>query len=452
MDRLNLYILTFNCARNLVPTDRFASHLFDVLPQSNASPQQSVAPPELLVLSLQEIAPIAYAFLGGSLLVPYFDAFRSAVDLAAAKCWPDDDVKYVNVVTKNCGLTGIMVFVRSDQAEKISWIETAEVGVGLQEMGNKGAVGVRLGYLEGDSGDDTVDLTFVAAHLAPMEDAVERRNEDWRGIVERLVFSKEGPNGGKEGVDETDEQDEAAALLQDQRRSQSGIFVPTSHLFFAGDLNYRTSDLGPTIDDRARFPQLDADVDSPAHHSRLLKYDQLTREMQAQRTLHGLSEAPITFAPTYKYSLEARLAAAEGSQDELKEWKWAKNRWPSWCDRILYLDLPPWMQGGRIQPRGYDVLPLFPTSDHRAVALSVSVPLKPISPPATANPSDDIRLSPPFAIDRDWHSKRAAARTKELLVGGLAYLGLTREGNGLLLATTLGVAGGWLVLRSIFEG
>ncbi|KAL1967729.1 hypothetical protein VTN77DRAFT_2986 [Rasamsonia byssochlamydoides] len=443
MDRLNLYILTFNCARNVILTDRFASHLFDVLPQS-------VSTPELLLLSLQEIAPIAHAFLGGSFLDPYFDAFRSAVDLAVAKRWPNDDVKYVNIVTKNCGLTGMMVFVRSDRAGKVSWVETAEVGVGVQEMGNKGAVGVRLGYRQADHQGDTVDLTFVAAHLAPMEDAVDRRNQDWRGIVERLVFSKEG---GKDGVDEIDEQDEAAALLQDSRGRQSGIFTPTSHLFFAGDLNYRTSDLGPTVDDLARFPQPTADSNRPTHHSQLLKYDQLTREIQAQRTLHGLSEVPITFAPTYKYSVQARLAAAEGTQDdELKEWKWATNRWPSWCDRILYLDLPPWMKDGdQIQPHGYDALPLFPTSDHRAVALAVSVPLKPLSPPATANPSDDIRLSPPFAIDREWRSKRAVARTKELLVGGLAYLGLTREGNGLLLAMTVGVTGGWFVLRSMFR-
>jgi hypothetical protein len=461
MDRLYLYILTFNCARNLIPIDRFAAHLFDVLPHesnNNGTPQESADPaPEILVFSLQEIAPIAYGFLGGSLLAPYFDAFRSAVDLAVAKRWPDEDVKYVDIVTKNCGLTGIMVFVRSDQAGKISWVETGEVGVGLQEMGNKGAVGVRLGYLD-HQGDGTVDLTFVAAHLAPMEGAVGRRNQDWRSIVERLVFSKEGAHSGIKGVnqaDEHDEHDEHAALLQASRSSQSGIFSPTSHLFFAGDLNYRTSDVGPTTGDLARFPQPTADWNSPTHYSQLLKDDQLTRLIQAERTLHGLSEMPVTFAPTYKYSLEAQLTAdADAQGGELKQWSWAKKRWPSWCDRILYLDLPLWMRDGdQIKPHGYDSLPLFPTSDHRAVALAISVPLKPLPPPPeTAHPNDDIRLSPPFSIDRDWRSKRAMARTKELVVGSLAYLGLTREGNGLLLAVTLGLAGSWFVLRSIFDG
>ncbi|KAL2013706.1 hypothetical protein VTN00DRAFT_1231 [Thermoascus crustaceus] len=458
-DRLNLYILTFNCARYQIQTDRFASHLFDALPNNPARDHDDASRggrrhpyevPEILVLSLQEIAPIAYAFLGGSFLNQYYDAFDQAVHLAVSKQWADNNVSYVNMLRKNSGLTAIMVFVRSDVAGRISCIQTAEVGLGVQQMGNKGAVGARLRYMVEDQSNDAVDLTFVSAHLAPMECAFERRNKDWKGIVERLVFTREkGGAGNREGGGE-----ESVALLRkpDSRScsdGQSGIFMPTTYLFLAGDLNYRTSDTIPQKDDRNRFPQPTTDTNSRRHYSQLLKDDQLTRELQNNRTLHNLSEAPITFPPTYKYSDEARRAAAQDG--EPKEWKWASSRWPSWCDRILYLDVPSWIKGiGHVEPHVYDALPLFPTSDHRAVALSVSVPLKAIPEPGVGQ-TEDVRLSAPFALDTDWECKRAAARTKEIIVGCIAYLGLTWEGNALLLAS-IGAVGGWLVLRSILGG
>lgn len=456
MDRfINLYIFTFNCARILIDTDFVAEHFFHALPQSardgdNERPRYDA--PEIIVLSLQEIAPLSYAFLGGSFLTAYFDAFRRALDHAVSKQW-GSEVDYIEVTRENSGMTAMMVFVRSDVADQISWTETAQVGVGFLEMGNKGAVGTRLGYTVEGGQNETVDLTFVAAHLAPMEEEYERRNEDWKSIVERLVFAKKKATR-RRNRESGGDREESIALLSDdssdESASHSGIFAARSHLFFAGDLNYRTSDTTPLKDDHRRFPQPTADVDSPRHFSHLLKNDQLTRELQKHKTLHGLSEEPVTFPPTYKYSALACLEARLGNQ---QEWKWAKYRWPSWCDRILYLDLPSWMkERGRIQPHIYKALPLFPTSDHRAVALSVSVPLEPIPGPSDISQSDDVRLLPPFQLDPDWESRRAAARTKELIVGFFAYLSTTWEGLGLLLATGIGAVGGWLVLSSILEG
>ncbi|KMU72487.1 hypothetical protein CISG_09440 [Coccidioides immitis RMSCC 3703] len=67
------YILTFNCARNVVEPEQFASHLFDGLNTSQPeSPQADANLPDILILALQEIAPIAYAFLGGSYLDQYY--------------------------------------------------------------------------------------------------------------------------------------------------------------------------------------------------------------------------------------------------------------------------------------------------------------------------------------------------------------------------------------------
>lgn len=408
MGNISIYLLSFNCARTLVQPDKFAEHFFDPLPSN-------VPLPEILVLSLQEIAPIAHSFLGGSFLTAYFDALRKAVKLVAGD--------HVNVISCNLGMTAIMIFAR--HPTRISSLETAGVGVGVHEMGNKGAVGVRLVYAE-------TQLTFVGAHLAPMEDAVLRRNEDWKNIVKGMVFM-----GNVEA--RKDEQNEDVPLLQGFPTgddSGQGMYKAWSYLFVAGDLNYRVSNSKPGVADFKTFPQPTDDVGSENHFLTLMKSDQLLQQLRSGKTLHGLTEAAIAFPPTYK------LLPSENCS----HWNWAKNRWPSWCDRILYLETPVWMQD-QITVNSYDALPQLDTSDHRPVVLSLLVPSGPISEPS--NNQDDIRLRTPFDIERDWKSRRGIARKKEIAVGIAAYLGLTWEGNGLLLATIVGTVGSWLIISSL---
>ncbi|KAI7693925.1 hypothetical protein KC322_g10551, partial [Hortaea werneckii] len=176
MADLNVYLTTFNCGRKPVNIDYFSHFLFDGLSKSNP------LPPDLIVLSLQEIAPIAYGFLGGTLLTPYFTRFTQAVADAARNTFSDPNVVYHEPIVRNAGMTAIMVFAREEVWHRIQQVESAGVGVGLWEMGNKGAVGVRLSV--GGSGADSTrtPFTFVAAHLAPMEPEWERRNQDWQSI------------------------------------------------------------------------------------------------------------------------------------------------------------------------------------------------------------------------------------------------------------------------------
>lgn len=451
MDVLNLYVVTFNCARELINPEAFASHLFDARPsiKSNACP-----PPDLIVLALQELAPIAYSFLGGSYLIPYLDRFRHAMGLAASELGNGNST-YRNVVTRNLGMTAIMIFVRQDHVEAIKTIETAGVGVGLLEMGNKGAVGVRLGYSTGASDTEVMNLTFVAAHLAPMEPALERRNEDWLNIVRRLVFAPGHQVAPRKMAQSSSGDGEEAPLLPDGPDDQSipaaSLYSATSHLFLAGDLNYRTSKIKPGPVQYESYPQPTQDKSDPKHYSHLLEEDQLTQEIAAGRTCHGFKEAPVTFPPTYKYA-HKRHAKAEEDEDETT-WDWALHRWPSWCDRVLYLDIPRWMQdvvpSAAIKVHGYVALPVLSTSDHRPVALSCSLPLRAIPPPSLDLADSDPRLNPPAAIDPTWRERRDWARRWEILVGIASYLSLTWEGNGLLLGTLIGATGGWLVIRSL---
>jgi hypothetical protein len=434
MASLSLYLLTFNCARTLVQPNVFAPHLFHALP-----PSQNL--PDILVISLEEIAPIGYSFLGGSFLMPYFNAFRQVVKLASK------DTLYVNMISRNVGMTAIMVFVRHHLVPRVVMLRTAGIGVGLQEMGNKGAVGARMAVQTQEDGEEVTQLTFVAAHLAPMEDALKERNENWKSIVQGLVFV---PDTSKRPIAQ-DEQEEDVPLLQDTQGESSsggGMYTSDSYLFFSGDLNYRTSETSPTREDIKRFPQPKADSSDPKHFSHLLQKDQLTQQLRANKALHGLTEAPITFPPTYKYATGRRFAPQD---DDAREWNWAVHRWPSWCDRILYLDLPSRMRQNSaptpIEVHSYKALPLFSTSDHRPVALSLSIPLAAIPPADGA--TDDIRMQPPFSIDPSWKTRRDVARKKEIVVGILAYLSLTWEGNGLLAATIIGGVGGWFIVRSM---
>ena len=135
---LSVYLLTFNCALSFIDVDAFASQLFSGL--------TAPALPDLLVLSLQEIAPIPYSFIGGSFLVPYFSRFYHAVQKGARKASnaTDNAPIYTPISARNIGMTGIMVFAKDPEA--VQDIETGGVGVGLAEMGNKGAVGVRFTY------------------------------------------------------------------------------------------------------------------------------------------------------------------------------------------------------------------------------------------------------------------------------------------------------------------
>ncbi|KAH0556993.1 hypothetical protein GP486_005220 [Trichoglossum hirsutum] len=467
MPELSLYIVTFNCARNPIQRSLFASHLFGALPPDTSDNSSDNALPDILVLSLQEVAPLPCAFLGGRHLAPYLDNFHRAVQLASAARRGDagQGEHYSAVISRNVGMTAVMVFARPECADAVRWIDVAGVGTGLWAMGNKGSVGVRLG-LSSPIGqvrrrDDRnlVEMTFVAAHLEAFERGCQWRNENWESIARRLVFMPAGgslpgsPRSAREhSSSEVDGEEEEPLLpdaLDNEKAISHGIYRPTSHLFLAGDLNYRTNGYPPTPNAYQAYPQPIHDTADPRHYTHLLQNDQLTRELRAGRTCHGLRELPIDFPPTYKYLNRA----PQSLDDRQGVWNWAKHRWPSWCDRILFLDLPPWSSagGGNLEFRGYTALPVMPTSDHRPVALSLFVPLEPIpQPPEDAvGGSDDPRLSPPFPLDPTWRDRRVWARRREVVVGLVAYLAWTWEGNCVLLTLAVGCVGGWWIARGL---
>jgi hypothetical protein len=446
MPPFELYFLTFNCARCLVDPATLGPHIFDA--------HTSITNlPDIVVISLQEIAPIAYSFLGDSYLQPYYDRVTVALHVATIDRGGNSQT-YRNIATRNIGMTALMVFAKEALAGNIHQIRTAVAGVGLWDMGNKGAVGVRLSH-RSNIDDRSLDFTFIAAHLAPMEMGVRRRNQDWENIVRNMVFvheQDERPHAAEAVENGTEGGEEAPLLSRDgdeTSKQLSGLFQKRNYVFIAGDLNYRTSDTPPGPKSHFKYPQpVDSDA-SPKHFTHFLQRDQLTRERNAGRTFHGFGERPITFPPTYKYSSRRLLEPYANPQTEQQTpapWIWAKHRFPSWCDRILFLPPPP--SAPDLIFHKYISLPIQPTSDHQPVALSVAIG----NERTASNPDQpDIREQQPFPLNPNWHSRLSAARQKEVIVGIAAYLTLTREGIPITLATALVALAAWYMTGGHFR-
>ncbi|CAK7229561.1 hypothetical protein SCUCBS95973_007267 [Sporothrix curviconia] len=545
---LDLLLFTFNCAKAPIDVPVFAGHLQQAFASHTAAPNTSTLP-DLVVFSLQEVAPLGHAFAGSYFLNPYFLRFGEALSLAATQIdgyefeGEDDEDREENagegsvqmqqgqarsqrgpkqtyhfVRQAHVGMTAILMFARDMSA--IHDVEVAHCGFGVADMGNKGAVGLRIAY--GRKNDfpesEPGKLTFVATHLAAMEWNVRRRNANWRSIVAGLTFSNPkdvivedvsasaataGLGRGHQGRNhdeaasaprsaEEEAEAEAAAdagdgawlLLGQQqheidvrhRLQDLSIFRPDNLLFVAGDLNYRIGDEAPPAD--AAFP-------TASTWPEFFKRDQLTHERLAGRTFHGMTEAPIDFPPTYKYDIlsdeDIKAGAVPDNNDEIQQnagspdpdtaapipWQYATHRWPSWCDRVLYLDVPEWAKqqwrrgqkavatpaaAPEVKVTSYQSLPLMRTSDHQPVYFRAQIPLLPknlyerTEEESAVSESDsgapvDPRIHSPVAIDTDAWARRSRARNRERIAGAGMLLFNTKEGAALMVTTIVVLVG-----------
>ncbi|KAI1462919.1 DNase I-like protein [Daldinia caldariorum] len=478
---LDVFILTFNAAKRQIHAPVFARHLY------NAFGQNASRLPELVVISLQEMAPSAQAFIGSYMLNPYFQRYESAVNLAAAKFAAEverqnlpKDHPYTLVTMRNVGMTGILLFARDP--DMVKHLRATEIGFGAGGMANKGAVGLRLQYNKRDADGSllaSTELTFVSAHLAAMEWNLEKRNKNWESIASGLVFDdpkkyaeRQAKQFSHRDNNDNGESEAQQALLSQDRTEKSlhdiSIYKPSAHLFIAGDLNYRISDSAPALD--SVFPDRNPDnaPESPNHFSHFLAHDQLTAEKAAGRALHGLSEAKIKFPPTYKLVLSPKpkphagieIAGDEDDDMDEVEWSWAPHRWPSWCDRILFQEIPWWAReivGNKsMDVLAYNALPPVRSSDHKAVFLRVEVPMLEnncLIPPNSAvevelraksvSSLPDPRVLLPFPIDVQSWERRAQIRKWESTIGWSMLISQSKEGLVVFITLLLVGLGTW---------
>ncbi|KAI1755880.1 DNase I-like protein [Xylaria castorea] len=481
---LDVFVLTFNAGKEQINPYVFASHL------RNAFAQNATGLPELVVICLQEMAPLAQSFIGSYMIDPFFQSYASAVHIAASNHvaqkpvqsqetdqdgYQDEleDTPYTLVTTRNVGMTGIMLFALTPSA--LQNLRSTEVSFGAGDMANKGAVGLRMLFSKQDAGGRKrqTELTFVSTHLAPHEWNLEKRNKNWETIVSGLLFEDPQKLRGIKTAHPTphastsDSDDEGGSLLSRDPSERAlhdiTIYKPGSHLFVAGDLNYRISKTSPT--DKSVFP--DVDPDSPNYFRRFLALDQLTLEKAAGRTLHGLSESSIAFPPTYKLKISQKKAPQKDTQNQrngssavhdVVRWKWSSHRWPSWCDRVLYLDVPRWVSPSSATTEtgmdiiAYDALPAVRTSDHRAVFLRLKAPV--LEPSILApqdlrtSDSDDPRVKLLYPVDFDSWNNRAQFKKWESIIGWSMLISQSKQGIAVFVTLFLVGLGTWW-LRSM---
>lgn len=122
----------------------------------------------------------------------------------------------------------------------------------------------------------------------------------------------------------------------------------------SGDLNYRIDQRRETVINAINSHDFDF----------LLIHDQLRKQARHHPgfRLRTFTEAPITFAPTYKY--DRRTSDYDTSE---------KRRAPAWCDRILYRCRDP----SRVQALHYRRYEAN-VSDHRPISAAFRVTVKSI--------------------------------------------------------------------------
>ncbi|KAI1437821.1 DNase I-like protein [Xylaria sp. CBS 124048] len=461
---LDVFILTFNAGKAPIDPSIFAYHL------GNAFSENATDLPDLVVFCLQEMAPLANSFIGSYMISPFFQGYAAAVNIAASNSVQSQknpgqrqyadgsqDSLYTLIASRNVGMTGIMLFARDPTA--VHDLQSTEVGFGAGSMANKGAVGLRLLFERKNAGQKrSTELTFVSTHLAAQEWNLARRNRDWQSIVTGLLFQDPSKLHGSKAMNPTGHTlkngDETEALLSEERTEKTlhdiTIYKPGTQLFVGGDLNYRLSKTSPTSS--SVFPDLNPQ--SPNHFRHFLVWDQLNIEKTAGRTLHGLTEAPIRFPPTYKLDMVDEDEALDRPNDDsalhVVPWKWASHRWPGWCDRILYLDTPIWAMNpeNRIINVAYNALPPVRTSDHRAVFLRLAVPVvepAALMPPKEARSSypKDPRVKLPYPVDFQAWEHRAQVKKWEPLIGWSMLISQSKKGIAFFVTLFLIGLGTW---------
>ncbi|GJQ87262.1 hypothetical protein Trydic_g8772 [Trypoxylus dichotomus] len=256
-------------------------------------------PPILYAIGFQELDLSKEAYL-------FSDSPREAEWEKAVVSSTHPGAKYRMLALVRLVGIQLIVLIQSDHYGYVKNVMYNTCGTGiLGKMGNKGGVAVSIKLYD-------TTLCFVNSHLAAHQDEVQRRNQDYRDITDRISFRKP-PQTIKE---------------HDQ-------------VYWLGDLNYRINRL--THDEVKRLLILQ-------EMKAILKYDQLGIEQSSGRVFEGYTEDEITFQPTYKYDLNTdKFDTSE------------KARAPAWCDRILY-------RGKGIHQMVYRSHMDYRMSDHKPVS------------------------------------------------------------------------------------
>jgi len=254
------------------------------------------------------------------------------------ECMPLEE-SYVLLHTSNMVGLFTCIFVKHKERHNIKSINASEIKRGMGGMhGNKGALICRFVL-------DDSSMCFVNCHLAAGQTQTAHRNNDIAAILEAESLPVES----------------SPMMRSDQYASGGDGSMIMDHevCILNGDLNYR-------IDSIPRHVIISAIQQN--NLPKLLERDQLlaSRRKNPGFRLRSFIEAPITFAPTYKYDV------GTDNYDSSE-----KKRSPAWCDRVLYRG------AGRVKQLNYRRHEVR-ASDHRPVSATFKLRVKTVLPPERA--------------------------------------------------------------------
>ena len=256
--------------------------------------------PDIFVLGFQEVIELT----AGSILNADYSK-SSFWENMVSDCINQYQEKYLLLRAEQMSSLLIMLFVRADKTKHVKQVEGASKKTGFGGIaGNKGAVAIKFEY-------DATSFCFVDMHLSAGILNTEDRRIDYETIARNITFTR------------------------------SKNISHHDSIFWLGDTNYR-------IDLTNEEVRRALSVKEKGYIAKLLKYDQLSKEMASNAVFSGFKEPIVKFRPTYKYDVGTdRYDTSE------------KTRTPSWTDRILF-------KGSNIFPLAYSDAPLK-LSDHRPV-------------------------------------------------------------------------------------
>ncbi|KAK2733098.1 hypothetical protein FQN57_002309 [Myotisia sp. PD_48] len=302
--------------------------------------------PDILVFGFQELVDLenkkitAKSFLKGKRkdadaehMSRQYRVWRDHLAACIRQYIPDQT--YVLLHTSN--LIGLFscVFVKEEEKPRISNLAAAEIKRGMGGLhGNKGALLLRFCL-------DDSSLCFINCHLAAGQSHTAHRNNDISAIMETDSLPTEPSS--------------SARIDRFVGGGDGSMILDHEICILNGDLNYR-------IDSIPRNTVIEAIKSN--NLPKLLDRDQLlaSKRKNPGFRLRIFNEAPITFAPTYKYD----VGSDEYDSSE-------KKRAPAWCDRLLYRGV------GRIKQLEYRRHEVR-VSDHRPVSGIFKMRIKTISP------------------------------------------------------------------------
>ncbi|MBW0558252.1 hypothetical protein O181_097967 [Austropuccinia psidii MF-1] len=389
--------------------------------------------PDLLVIGFQEIATLHLSFLSLNALtinrLHHLFSRALSIKLSNLKNLDHHSTENLNqtdfyslISSRTHGGLGLLIYARNHTIKRhIKNIQTSVVSLGLFNLlNNKGAIGIRLTLCpfinhKLESNLETCQqeiITFVNAHLAPNDNAIQARNQNYQTILNRLLF---------------------------QNHKTHHTIYDSSHLFVMGDLNYRITLTSPNSNgSKSLSIKSLTQFILKAQYSKLVHdHDTLFNQHSSKRVLYGLREGKINFKPTYKYHL--------GQLDTLVDFN---HRLPGWTDRIFFAS---WSDNQlkenhhlRSTVSHYQSIQDYCHSDHKPVFATFIIPGY-----ATFSKTPKILSNQPLIIpDRWWKIKLWVGNILDKLCGtGILIVILIGFGNFKLGLLILGLGLLWNSLR-----